>query len=119
MHMAMIRTYWPFPLMTIVMNALSIILSPLLWWPFVPLTVWTAWKLRTVQGQYTEMFREFTAGLTDRVDRPRYLRNLRAELLRANVAINLRYRPIPLREVGSTGTSAPVTNSPSTPRRPH
>lgn len=86
-HMAMIRTYWPLPLMAVVIIALSIILSPLLWWSFVPLTVWAAWKLRTIQDQSTEMFSELPAGVIDRVDRLGYLRDLRAELLRANITI--------------------------------
>ena len=86
-HMAMFRTYWPLPPVAIVIIALSIMLSPLLWWSFVPLTAWAAWKLRTIQDKSVEMFRELPAGLTDRVDRLGYLRDLRTELLRANITI--------------------------------
>ena len=86
-HMAMFQTYWPLPLMVIVIIALSIVLSPLLWWSFVPLTAWAAWKLRTIQDKSVEMFPELPAGLTDRVDRLGYLRDLRAELLRSNITI--------------------------------
>ena len=86
-HMAMFRTYWPLPLLAIVIIALSIILSPLLWWSFIPLTAWAAWKLRTIQNKSIEMFRQLPAALTDRVDRLGYFRDLRTELLRANITI--------------------------------
>lgn len=86
-HMAMIRTFWPVPLMAIVIITLSIIISPLVWWSVVPLAAWIAWKLRSIPDKSIDMFDQFPARLTDQVDRLRHLRDLRAELLRANIAI--------------------------------
>ena len=86
-HMAMFQTYWPLPLVAMVIIALSIILSPRFWWSFIPLTAWAAWKLRTIQDKSIEMFDQMPARLKDRVNRLGHLRDLRAELLRANIAI--------------------------------
>ena len=86
-HMAMIKTFWPLPLMAMVIIVLSIILSPWLWWSFIPLTAWTAWKLRTIQDKSIQAFRELPAKLTDRVDRLGHLRDLHTELVRANIAV--------------------------------
>ena len=86
-HGAMISTFWPLPLMAIVIIVLSIILSPWLWWSFIPLTAWAIWKLRTIPDKSIEMFDEIPARLTDRVDRLGYLRDLHTELIRANIPI--------------------------------
>ena len=86
-HIAMIQTFWPLPLMVMVIIVLSIILSPWLWWSFIPLTAWTAWKLRTIQDKSIQAFRELPAKLTDRVDRLGHLRALRAELVRDNITV--------------------------------
>ena len=99
-HMAMIKTFWPLPLMAMVIIVLSIILSPWLWLSFIPLTAWTAWKLRTIQDRSIQTFRKLPAKLTDRVDRLGHLRALRAELVRANITVNARHRTIPLRGLG-------------------
>ena len=86
-HMAMFRTFWPFPLVAIVIIVLSIILSPLLWWSFIPLTAWAAWQLRTIPHRSQEMFDELPAKFTNRVDHLGHLRDLRTELLRANITV--------------------------------
>ena len=86
-HMAMFRTYWPLPLMAIAIVTLSIVLSPWFWWSFIPLTAWAGWKLRTIQDKAFEMFDQLPAKLTDRVDKLGHLRDLRDQLMRANITI--------------------------------
>ena len=83
-HAALFLTFWPVPLVAIVIIALSIMLSPLFLWSFIPLASWAAWKLRTIPRRSQEMFDQLPAELTDRVDHLGYLRDLRGELLRAN-----------------------------------
>ena len=75
------------PLVAIVIVVLSIIVSPLLWWSFIPLFAWTAWKSRTIPDKSVKMFDQLPAKLTDRVDNLGYLRALRDQLLRANITI--------------------------------
>ena len=86
-HAALFLTFWPVPLVAIVIIALSIMLSPLFLWSFIPLAVWAAWKLRTIPRRSQEMFDQLPAKLTDRVDHLGYLHDLHAELVRANIAV--------------------------------
>ena len=83
----MFQTFWPGPLMATVTIVLSIIISPLVWWSVVPLAIWAAWRLRSIQDKSIEMFDQMPARLKDRVNRLGHLRDLRAELLRANIVI--------------------------------
>ena len=84
---ALILIFWPVPPLTIVIVVLSLIVSPLLWWSFIPLFAWTAWKLRTIPDRATQLYDQIPARLTDRVDKLGHLRALRDQLLRSNVTI--------------------------------
>ncbi len=86
-HGALILTFWPVPLIAIVIIALSLTVSPWLWWSVVPLAAWTAWKSRTIPDRAAQLYGQIPAELTERVDRLGYLRDLRTELLRANISI--------------------------------
>ena len=84
---ALVLTFWPVPVVAIAIVVLSIIVSPLLWWSFIPLAAWIAWKLRSIPDRAIKLFDQIPAELTDRVDRLGHLRDLRNQLLRANVTI--------------------------------
>ena len=86
-HAALILTFWPVPLVAIAIVVLSIIVSPLVWWSVIPLAAWVAWRMRTIPDKAIKMFDQMPAKLTDRVDHLGYLRALRDQLRRTNVAV--------------------------------
>ena len=77
---------WPVPLVAIAIIVFSLVALPA-WWLFIPLALWVGWQLRNIRARVQWEFDNLPEDVTARLDRLRWLREIRQELWRTETVI--------------------------------